>query len=313
VSAPSPAYWYEATRDLLLRARARWPFVLGCTILGGAVAAGTAMVLPSYYRSTAAFQAQATPQTQLPGALAGLASQFGNFSLGNPENSPQFFGDLLRSDAVLGRVAQNAYPYRGEVVPLTTIYGFAHDAPAMRDYRTVKKLREAISVDVNGRTNVVKVGIEARTPELAQVLAESTLAALNQANVDLRRGRAAAEHDFTVQRSNEARRGLDSAEFALVAFYQRNRSISNSPDLQMEESRLKRAVDMAQQIYVQLRMQAEQAALQEVRNTPVVSVIDPPLVPVKRSRPNRRLAVGLGLAVGLAIALTRLLVASPPA
>lgn len=310
MTSPAPFYWYDAARDLLLRARARWKFVLGLTLLGGVAAAATVLLLPSYYRSTAAFQAEATPPTQLSGALAGLASQLGNISLTNPQNSPQFFGDLLSTDAVLGRVARASYPYRGRAMPLSAIYGYDDNPPAERDFRTVKRLRAAIGIDVNGRTNVVKFSVEARTPELAQALAETTMTALNQANVDLRRARAAAEREFTGDRAAEARRGLDSAELSLAAFYQRNRIVS-SPELQMEESRLKRAVDMAQQIYVQLRMQAEQAGLQEVRNTPVVNVIDPPLVPIRRSWPNRRLGVALGLMIGLAAALTRLLLTAP--
>lgn len=287
-------------------------FVVGFTILGGAVATATVLILPSYYRSTAAFEAEATPQNQLAGALGGLASQIGNLSLGSPQNSPQFFADLLTTDAVLGRVAQAKYPYLGSVLSLPAIYRFDDEPPAARDFHTVKMLRNAISLDVNTRTNVVKFSVEARTPQLAQALAETTLADLNQANVELRRARAAAEREFTVDRATAARLGLDSAEQALAMFYQRNRSISSSPDLQMEEARLKRGVDMAQQVYVQLRMQAEQAGLQEVRNTPTVSIIDPPLVPVKRSRPNRRLAVALGLLIGLSLALTRLLISSVP-
>jgi uncharacterized protein involved in exopolysaccharide biosynthesis len=271
------------------------------------------LILPSYYRSTASFQAEATPQNQLAGALGGLASQFGNLTLGSPQNSPQFFADLVTTDAVLGRVARARYPYQGTFFTLSTIYRFDDEPPASRDFHTVKMLRDAITLDVNARTNVVKFSVEARTPQLAQALAETTLADLNEANVDLRRARAAAEHQFTDDRATAARLGLDSADQALASFYQRNRSISSSPDLQMEEARLKRGVDMAQQVYVQLRMQAEQAGLQEVRNTPIVSIIDPPLMPVKRSRPNRRLAVALGLMIGLSLAVTRLLVGPAPA
>ena len=69
---------------------------------------------------------------------------------------------------------------------------------------------------------------------------------------------------------------------------------------------MRRAVEVAQQIYVQLRLQEEQAAVLELRNTPAISVIDPPLVPVKRSWPNRRLAALTGLVIGLAAAFVRL-------
>ena len=308
MTSPIPAAWYTIATELLARARRHWVFVGGCTLLGGAVAGTVAFLLPSYYQSGAAFQAETNAQTQLTGALAGLASQLGNLPIGNPQNSPQFFGDLITTDAVLRRVAQARFPFRAQLEPLATIYGFEDDSAALRDFRTVKRLRDAMHVDVNLRTNVVRFTIEARAPELAKALADSTLAVVNQMNIELRRARAAAEHDFTDARAAEARRGLDSADQALAAFYQRNRSIANSPDLQMEEGRLKRAADMAQQVYVQLRMQAEQAGLQEIRNTPVISVVDPPLLPVRRSRPNRRLAVALGLAIGLALALSKLVV-----
>lgn len=307
MTSSPPAPWYAIARDLLARARARWLFLLGWTVLGGAIAGGTALILPSYYRSGAAFQAESNNQLQMSGALAGLASQLGSIPMGNPQSSPQFFGDLLTTDAVLRRVAASRYPYEGQVQPLSAIYGYADQPPALRDFRTVRRLRGAISVDVSLRTNVVRFSVEARSPELAAALAETTLVDLNQANIELRRARAAAEHEFTDSRAAEARQGLDSADQALAAFYQRNRSIANSPDLQMEEGRLKRAVDMAQQVYVQLRMQAEQAGLQEIRNTPVISVVDPPLIPVRRSRPDRRLAVALGLLVGFTLATSRLL------
>ena len=136
-------------------------------------------------------------------------------------------------------------------------------------------------------------------------MAENTISALNEANIALRQARAAAEQTFTSERAEHARQDLTDAEGILAAFYERNRAIANSPSLQMEESRLRRAVDMAQQVYVQLRLQEEQAAVQAVRNTPAISVIDPPLRPVKRSRPNRRLAVLMGLFIGLAAGMLR--------
>jgi len=273
--------------------------------LGGVVGGGTALLLPSYYQSGAAFQAETTSPTQISGALAGLASQIGNLQLGT-QTSAQFFGDLLTTDAVLRRLIQERFPWQGQVASLAQIYGLADQSEGLRDFNTVRKLRKALGVDVNIRTGVVHFSVEARTPELAQALAESTLAALNAANVDLRQARAAAERTFTSERADHARDDLHAAEQALADFYERNRSITGSPALQLQEGQLKRQVDMAQQVYVQLRLQEEQAAVQEVRNTPAISVIDPPLAPVKRSWPKRRLAVLLGLFAGGTIAVVRI-------
>ena len=301
----APIQWYAVAQTLVRRAQVHWLGLVGFTVLGTVVGGGTAMILPSYYRSGAAFQAEVTSPSALSGALAGLASQIGNLPLGTP-NSAQFFGDLVTTDAVLRRLVQESFPWRGQLAPLSTIYGYDDGPDELRDYRTVYRLRKALAVDVNVRTGVVRFSVEARTPVLAMTLAESTLAALNAANIDLRQKRAAAERTFTADRAEHARQELRGAEEALAEFYQRNRSIGNAPSLQLEEAQMRRQVDMAQQVYVQLRLQEEQAAVQEVRNTPAISVIDPPLTPVKRSWPRRTLAALLGTMTGLALALARL-------
>ncbi|HEV2716806.1 MAG TPA: GNVR domain-containing protein [Terriglobales bacterium] len=301
----SPLNWYEQTTRLLTLARESSRMLIGFGLLGTGAAAVTVILLPSYYRSGAAFQAESVAPPALSGSLAGLASQIGGLQLGTSQSSPQLFGDLLTTDAVLRPVANASFPWRGGKATLTQVYGFDREDPDWRDYKTVRKLRKTIEVDVNIRTGVVRFSVEARTPELAKALAETTLSALNEANVGLRQARAAAEQAFTAGRAQASRSDLAVAESALAKFYERNR-IANSPLLQLEESRLRRAVDMAQQVYVQLRLQEEQAAVQAVRNTPAITVIDPPLLPVKRSWPNRALGVAAGMLIGLTLAVLRL-------
>lgn len=296
--------WFDVG-DRVLRDLARhWRFTVVLAMLGAVAGGVTALLLPQCFRSGAAFQAESAPTPQISGALAGLASQIGGLNVAT-QNNAQLFADLLTTDAVLRRVAAASYPWESGTATLPAIYGFDQQPPGWREYRTVRKLRKQTSVDVNIRTGVVRFSIEARTPTLAQALAESTLNALNEANIALRQARAGAERSFTSQRASDAQRELSEAELALQRFYERNRTIVNAPSLQIEEGRLRRAVDMAQQVYVQLRLQEEQASVQAVRNTPAISVIDPPLVPVKRSWPQRRLAVLLGGLIGLALAFGR--------
>ena len=305
-ASPPPLPWVATAEVMLRKARGHWRSLAVLGLLGGVVAGGVAVALPSYYQSSAAFQAESSPVSPISGALAGLASQIGNLQLGS-QTSSQFFADLLTTDAVLRRVLTDSLPWQGHKATLPTIFGLEDQAPALRDFNAVKKLRKAIAVDVNIRTGVVRFSVEARTPELALALAESTVTALNDANVDLRQKRASAEREFTSDRAQQARQDLHKAEQDLADFYQSNRSLGNSPTLQLREGELKRQVDLAQQVFLQLRLQEEQAALQEVRNTPAISVVDPPLLPVKRSWPNRRLAAVLGLMVGLVIGVARLL------
>ena len=296
----APAEWYSAAGHLADLARKKWRSVAMFGILGALVAAAASLLLPSYYRSGAAFQAETAAPLPLSGALAGLAAQVGGLQLG-AQSSPQLFGDLLTTDAVLRHIASVRFIWNVDTLPLSAIYGYQSGNLEKRIYDTVKRLRKSISVDVNLRTGVVRFSVEARSPELAEALADSLLTALNEANVALRQTRASAERTFTSGRAAQARDELTAAEHDLSDFYARNRVITGSPALQMQEARLRRAVDMSQQVYVQLRLQEEQAAVQAVRNTPAISVIDPPVTPVKRSRPKRQLAVLLGLMTGILV------------
>jgi uncharacterized protein involved in exopolysaccharide biosynthesis len=307
MSSPPPVPWYSIAVGALREVRQQWRSVALLALVGAGAGAITALFLPSYYRSGAAFQAESAGP-QLSGTLAGLASQVGGFPFSGQSNA-QLLGDLLTRDAVLRRVTKATFPWSGRMVPLADVYGYANKPETLRDFYATERLRAALQVNVDSRTGVVRFEVEARSPELAEALAESTLAALNQANIALRQARAAAERAFTAERAEQARKDLAEAERAVAAFYQRNRVITGSPTLQMEEARLRRVVDMAQQVYVQLRLQEEQAAVQELRNTPAISVIDPPIVPVKRSWPKRRLAVLTGLLVALSVSFARLALA----
>jgi uncharacterized protein involved in exopolysaccharide biosynthesis len=304
VTAAAPDDWFafgdRVSRDLVRH----WRVAVAAALLGAVAGGVTALLLPSYFRSGTAFQAESVPAPQISGALAGLASQIGGLNVAT-QNNAQLFADLLTTDAVLRRVAAASFPWHAGTASLPVIYGYDQEPAGWREYRTVHKLRKQLRVDVNIRTGVVRFSIEARTPALAEALAESTLTALNEANITLRQARAAAERTFTSQRAADAQQELAQAEGALQKFYERNRTITNAPSLQIEEARLRRAVDMAQQVYVQLRLQEEQASVQAVRNTPSISVIDPPLLPVKRSWPQRRLAVLLGGLIGLGLAFAR--------
>jgi len=132
-------------------------------------------------------------------------------------------------------------------------------------------------------------------------MADTTLAALNNLVVAIRRRHASAERQFLEERWKALRDSLDTHEDGLRRFYERNRQVT-SPQLQFEEVRLKREVDLVQTVYAQISTQLEQARIQEVRDTPAISVIDPPVEPVRRSSPRLTLLLFTGGVLGAAFA-----------
>jgi hypothetical protein len=75
---------------------------------------------------------------------------------------------------------------------------------------------------------------------------------------------------------------LTTAENALVDFENRNRLLQ-SPGLTLERQRLQRRVEISQQVYLTLAQGYEQARIDEVRDTPVITVVDAPENTVEQS------------------------------
>ncbi|MEO8202084.1 MAG: hypothetical protein ABI679_16245, partial [Gemmatimonadota bacterium] len=226
-----PPDWFESLGLLADGARREWKSLLLFSILGGALAAGIVLLIPRTYTATAAFQAESPPQPMLNSSLSGLAAQFGALQVGGAA-LPQFYGDLVTSDAVLNRVGDALYPWKGSMVPMATILGYQAKEPNLRRYLTRRRLKASLGTVVNSRTGVVTFSVDAQSPELAQAIAETTMVELNTANVVLRKNRASAESEFANNRASIARAELNGAENDLTSFYQRNRTITGSPALQ---------------------------------------------------------------------------------
>ena len=110
-------------------------------------------------------------------------------------------------------------------------------------------------------------------------------------NLHTRQTSAGERRKFIEGRVATSEEQLRTAEEALRSFYERNRQWQSSPQLRYEEQQLNRQVAVQQELYLNLRREYETARIEEVNNTPVLTIIDHPAVPGRRSRPRRTITV----------------------
>jgi uncharacterized protein involved in exopolysaccharide biosynthesis len=103
---------------------------------------------------------------------------------------------------------------------------------------------------------------------------------INDFNLRTRQSQAATERRFTERRLAEVRQDLRDAENEVKAFLGHNASYDRAPQLKLEYDRLSREVSLRQQVYTSLSEAYEQAKIDEVRDTPVLTVIEAPTLPV---------------------------------
>jgi uncharacterized protein involved in exopolysaccharide biosynthesis len=268
---------------VLLRDRRLVLMVIG---VGWAVALLIALVQPRRYTVGFSFLPQST-SSQNAGRLAALAGQFGLAlgALNGPPQPPQLFADLIETREVLAPVAKDSIPIGAggaTHMPITRFLGTAGGDTAVTVERTIEKLRrEIISTSVAARTtNVVSVRVRTRSPQASFAIATDLLDGLNRYNRELRQGQASEERRFIEGRLEAARASLRQAEGALLRFLQTNRQFAGSPELWLERDRLSREVSQWQEVVSSLAQQTEEARIREVRDTPLITIIEEPALPV---------------------------------
>jgi uncharacterized protein involved in exopolysaccharide biosynthesis len=152
-------------------------------------------------------------------------------------------------------------------------------------------------------TNIVRVDVIAGTPTLAAAAANRLVELLNQFNAERRQSRGHERRRFAEGRVEASAAELRAAEAAVRSFLERNRSYQSSPQLAFEYQGLQRRLNTAQEVYLTLLREFETARIEEVNDTPVLTVIDAAVPPRRKSHPQRALIVSVSAAIAAALAM----------
>jgi uncharacterized protein involved in exopolysaccharide biosynthesis len=242
--------------------------------------------------------------------LGQLAAQLGMGGIVGPTTSVDFYAELLKSRDLLGAVVTSEYEFvvdeatgetrSGTLVELLPVKG---ETPEARLQSAVGRLGERVSVSIHSRSGLITLTTMAPWRNLAVQVNERLLEYLDDFNRERRQTAVGAERSFIEDRVAEAQVELTEAERALERFLDENRGFLTSPRLAFESARLERQVDIRHRRYMDLAQAYEQARIEEVRNTPAITVVDLPKPSGRTGRRIQALLVLLGLALGTSLAV----------
>ena len=247
-------------------------------------------------------------------SVSGFAAQLGlPVSGGDPTQSPQFYLELLSSDAVLRGVANAHYdfPGRGKSTAKSLAEYYGIDSSPHTTDDVIKRLRSRLNTSVSLRTGVILASVSANDPGVAFQITNAIIEELNRFNTERRRSRAGAEKEFAERRLAETNAALRAAEDRLQGFLQTNREFRSSVGLTLEQDRLSRDVVMRQQLYTAAAQAYEQAKMEQVRDTPVLTVLEPPRVPTLPDRRGLVKTTLVGIIFGAVLGVLFLLLKAP--
>jgi len=236
------------------------------------------------YRASASFLIHGGERGGLAGA-AGLAAQFGISmpSSGGSERSPAFYQELLESREILDGLVRDGVrvvtPTQDTTVNLAEHFEIEGGTAAERGQVTRRRLGDVVEVTIGRETGIVSLGVQTDDAALSAAIAWALLDLISAFDVETRQSEASAERIFAEERLQQLQVELATVEDSLRVFLDENRQFSNSSQLTFQHDRLQRRVGMRQEVVTVMAQAYEQARIEEVRTTPVVTVMDEPEVP----------------------------------
>jgi len=287
--------------------RRRW-FILAVSATIALASVVSVLVAPRTYTVEASFIIQ--KRDVIP--VSGIAAQLGmDVNGADASQSPAFYAALIKTPDVLDRLADTTFTTSTDPKPrvLATIWNISDENSLARRRAVIEKLQKVVSSTVSLKLDLVLLSVTTRDGGLSRQLADAILLQVNWFNLRTRQSRAAAERQFDERLVDEVGAELRRAEDETQQFYQRNQQPHMSAALEMEKQRLARRLEILNARYVSLVTAYDRARIDEVRDTPVITVIQRPGTPVRADSRNllktALLMFLVGLAIGAILALVR--------
>jgi uncharacterized protein involved in exopolysaccharide biosynthesis len=262
-------------------------FVAAATVIAIGI---TFLLTPLYTAETSVLPELAREKTLGLAGLASLAEAAG-VSVGETPVS-KLYPMIVKSERILRGVIYHKYktPQFADSVTLAEYWEVDARNENEEFDRAVRKLRSRMDVSFDMRLGTVTIGVEMEEPQLAADVANQITAELDEYTRTKRRTNATLQREFVEKRLQEVEEQLRRSEVALKEFRERNRQVMDSPQLMLEQERLARDVEINSTVFIELKKQNEVVKIEEIKNIPIINILDPARPPVRRSSPVRRQA-----------------------
>ena len=222
------------------------------------------------------------------GGLSDLATLAG-VNIGGGEGSlVKLYPTIIKSEAVLKNVIENTYQTKEFSRPVNLIeyWEIEEKTPGRSFEVALKTLRDELSVTMDNKTSVITLAVSTPEPQLSADILNAVTKELDSFIRSKRATSAGEQRKFVEARLTEVKGDLTKSENALKEFREKNRQVL-SPQLLLEQERLIRDVQINATVYTELRKQFEIVKIEEVKNIPVINVMDPARAAAKKEKPKR--------------------------
>ncbi len=272
---------------------AKKKFIILVTLITTVVFIGlTFLMTPTYLSSTVILPDMGKDKLGPLGDLASLAG----INIGGEVIMVKLYPDIIQSEAVLTPVIEKKYKSKFYDQPVNLIEYFEIDKETPRRTQEVilERMRKLLKIEMSQKTGLLTYSIETKDAQVSADILNTITAELNNFLLTKKATNAGEQRKWIDQRLKEVKLDLSSAENVLKEFREKNRRVTDSPQLLLEQERLMRNVIVQSTIYSTLIQQYEMAKIEELKYVPIINVLDEAKPAAEKNSPKRRLFVTIG-------------------
>lgn len=172
--------------------------------------------------------------------------------------------------------------------------------------KIVRILNTNISLNVNSKEGYISISANMPNPITAAELAQRGQELLQKYITEFKVEKVAQNLEFVERNYEEGKRNFESKQAELARFRDANKSFSSAV-AKTQEEKLTSEYNLLLGIYSELAKQKEQAKIAVTETTPILTIIEPVVVPNEKSKPSRAMMLFiytfLGIIIGIGVVL----------
>jgi len=250
--------------------------------------------------------------TNASSKLEGIAMQYGlkgGDGEGDNFTSAKLYPYIIKSRTLLKKLLNRKFDSKtfGSNQTLLKIITYGEGATPKNLDQYIQsgssKLKNSMINVVNIKQSpLLKIICNAPEPKLAADLTSAVIDELDKIHKGHKLSILNDKKIYIDERMSDILKDLTKQEENLKEFREKNRMISSSPALLLEQERLIRELEVINQVYITLRRESELSKIEEVENSKNLNILDAPEIPINRISPRRTYRVLVSLIFGLIFA-----------
>lgn len=193
---------------------------------------------------------------------------------------------------------------RGNKTEETNLNTSALQTLTAKEKSVVELTNQILSLSVNSKEGFISLSANMSEPLAAAELAQKGQELLQKYITEFKVEKVASNLSFVERSFDEAKKNFEQKQEELARFRDANKSFSSAM-ARTQEEKLSSEYNLLLGIYTELAKQKEQAKISLTETTPILTVIEPVVVPIKKSKPSRAMILiifsFLGFILGVGI------------